>query len=278
VTYGGIGLLAVALSWVGLAAAEDPVLDPTEQPVRLKKKHKAKVEQEPAAEKKPDEPKKEDEAKKDGEAKKPARPNPAQAEEERKKLVQRVLKNMRAAEKRLAKRDPGEGTRQIQRDILKDLDKLIEETKQNPPQQQCKCSQGGKSSQNQKNQKNQSQSSNSQNSKNSQKPKNSKGGQQPKSGKNNSKGGQQPKNAKQNSGKKTQGKGKTGTGVGQTKVTKKNQNKNADLFKDVWGHLPETLRQEMDAYSRAKFIPKYDALLRQYYRSLSEQSRRKQGE
>jgi len=34
----------------------------------------------------------------------------------------------------------------------------------------------------------------------------------------------------------------------------------------------------MDAYSRERFMPRYDELLRQYYRALSEQSRKKDGE
>ena len=53
-------------------------------------------------------------------------------------------------------------------------------------------------------------------------------------------------------------------------------NKNADLYKDVWGHLPEALRAEMNAYSNDKqFMAKYDELIKRYYRSLAEQGRRK---
>ena len=49
----------------------------------------------------------------------------------------------------------------------------------------------------------------------------------------------------------------------------------ADLYKDVWGHLPETLRQEMDQYSREQFMAKYADLLKQYYATIAEKGRRK---
>jgi hypothetical protein len=49
----------------------------------------------------------------------------------------------------------------------------------------------------------------------------------------------------------------------------------ADLYKDVWGHLPEKLRQEMDQYSRERFMAKYDDLLKQYYATIAEKGRRK---
>ena len=52
-------------------------------------------------------------------------------------------------------------------------------------------------------------------------------------------------------------------------------NKIADLYKDVWGHLPETLRQEMDQYSREQFMAKYNDLLKQYYATIAEKGRRK---
>ena len=38
-----------------------------------------------------------------------------------------------------------------------------------------------------------------------------------------------------------------------------------DVYKDIWGHLPEKMRQEMDLYYREQFIPRYSELLKQYY-------------
>ena len=53
-------------------------------------------------------------------------------------------------------------------------------------------------------------------------------------------------------------------------------NRNADLYKDVWGHLPEALRAEMNAYSNPRpFMPRYDDLIKKYYRMIAEQGRKK---
>ena len=49
----------------------------------------------------------------------------------------------------------------------------------------------------------------------------------------------------------------------------------ADIYKDIWGHLPDKLRQEMDQYSREQFMAKYQDLLKQYYATIAEKGRRK---
>ena len=58
-------------------------------------------------------------------------------------------------------------------------------------------------------------------------------------------------------------------------MSKDEANKIADVFKDVWGHLPESMRAEMDAYSREQFMFKYKPHIEQYYSAISEKSRRK---
>ena len=55
---------------------------------------------------------------------------------------------------------------------------------------------------------------------------------------------------------------------------KRQNDKLADLYKDVWGQLPDRLRQEMDLYYREKFMPRYSELLRQYYAALAEQRKK----
>jgi hypothetical protein len=49
--------------------------------------------------------------------------------------------------------------------------------------------------------------------------------------------------------------------------------KMSDLSKDFWGHLPETLRQEVDHYYRDRFMPRYRDLLQEYYGRLAERDR-----
>ncbi|QJW98541.1 hypothetical protein [Frigoriglobus tundricola] len=43
-----------------------------------------------------------------------------------------------------------------------------------------------------------------------------------------------------------------------------------DVAKDVWGHLPDKLRQQMTQYYKEDVMPKYAELLRLYYSSLSD--------
>ena len=45
---------------------------------------------------------------------------------------------------------------------------------------------------------------------------------------------------------------------------------NDDVAKEVWGHLPDKLRQQMTQYYKEDVMPKYAELLKQYYSSLSE--------
>lgn len=43
-----------------------------------------------------------------------------------------------------------------------------------------------------------------------------------------------------------------------------------DVAKDVWGHLPDKLRQQMTQYYKEDVMPKYSELLKLYYSSLAE--------
>jgi hypothetical protein len=268
VAYTVLGLFVLTLAYAGLAAADDPILDPNEPPVRLKKKKNLdgdKTVDKKTEPRKDGEDKKDDENKKKDGADKDKILDPEKEvdpKEERERLIKGMLKKMETVEERLAKNDPGLGTREMQRDILKDLDALIEQTKKQPPPQSRR-----QSSRSQKN------SRNPKNSKNSGNPKNSKDSKKSKDKK-----GQRKDKASANSKKGREGK-KDGNGQGgKAKNAKKNKSKLAELYKDVWGELPKTLRLEMDAYSRAKYIREYEALLKQYYRTISEEDRSKKGE
>ena len=43
----------------------------------------------------------------------------------------------------------------------------------------------------------------------------------------------------------------------------------------MWGHLPESMRAEMNAYGREQFMAKYKDLIEKYYSTVSEKGRRK---
>jgi hypothetical protein len=264
------GLLVLLLAWTGLAVADDPILDPNEPPVRLKKKKKPDADK--AADKKMDTDKEDPADKPDGEDKKdksdkeakdkPSRPDrQAELKEQRERLVKRMLGNMETVEERLAKNDPGLSTRELQRDILKDLDTLIEQTKRQPPPQSS--SRQSRSSKSNKNSRNSKKPRNSSSSKGRKKSGSPMGGQQD---------NKSPRKGSQQKGKEPGREGKrggNGAGGGDKKNDKK-KNKLAEIYKNVWGHLPETMRAEMEAYSRAKYIREYEALLKQYYSNISD--------
>lgn len=241
--------IAALCTFTGLAFAEPPAPDDPEPPVRLKKKDKPKVE-EPEPEKKPVE-------KPTEKPKKPKDEEPQDAPApEAKEVVERLNKNLRVAEERLSKKDASERTLTVQRDILKDLDALIDQKqKQQDQQQQQQQNQDQNQQQNKNRNKPQEQNQSGQPDKPAPKPEPEK----PE--------GSEPK-PKQGEDKGKESKAGTDSKEGSTKI--------ADLYKDIWGHLPETLRQEMDAYAREQFMAKYQDVLKQYYTTIAEKGRKKE--
>lgn len=287
-------LFAGVVFLAGLAPADEPA-GQDEPPVRLKKK-KPKNDTKPATE-----PGKSDDKKKDAKKKEPPKAEPREAEpvtpqEEEKEVLRRVINNVHGVEERLAKNDLGEATRQKQRDILNDIELLIRRS-ENPPPQQPDANDGGGGGDDQNPMDNNSPQNQQGNGGKQSKGGSSKGGPQSKGQTGNGGGTNQPGGGQKSAGKQrggsqgTQkqaggpkptgskpggrdGKGTTG-GAGGGKDDHA-RNRNSDLYKDDWGHLPETLRAQMDAYSKPQpFMPKYDDLIKRYYRTIAEQGRRK---
>jgi hypothetical protein len=232
------GVLVLALILCARARADELVQDPPEPPVRLKKKVKAQAD--PAPEQKPVwRPQKSEERPvppKAGAAKGNAEPG-ENLEEKVQEIIHRLSKNLGLAEERLNNKDPGEGTQQVQRDIAKDLKELIAETqrRQQQPSASSSSSPGQRS-------------------------------QQARGMQNQSRLQPHPMNQLQQP---------TGTNRSGGTSARGEMSKIADLYKDIWGHLPEMLRQEMDQYSREQFMAKYQELLKQYYATIAEKGRRK---
>src|SRR5438105_2856718 len=145
----GLGcVLGIGLLVGGLVAGDDQVPEQPEPPLRLKKKVRPqpesptnpRPESTPKEEPKPKktEPPKPEEPKEDTELK------PQDVQEKISAITTRISKNLSQAEDRLQKHDPGEATQQTQRDILRDLDVLIEQTRR---QQQQSSSSSSSSSQ-----------------------------------------------------------------------------------------------------------------------------------
>jgi hypothetical protein len=258
-----LGALLLALPF--LAAADQPGPDQPEPPLRLKKKHRPV---DAAADKKPDAKNEQD---KEGSARKPKagdkdkvrepqtgrklrlpeddeQPRKDAAKEAQEALAQ-AAKEMRESRERLARKDTGEGTQEIQRDILKRLETLLKQQQQQDQQQQSQSS--SSSSRRQQDARSRGQQRNA--------------GQRQQTV-------QQRRQGQANQPQQTQA---DSAGRGTGRDAKERMSKIADLYKDVWGSLPETLRQEMDQYSRERFMPKYDDLLKQYYARVAEKGRRK---
>jgi hypothetical protein len=227
------GVTAVLLVLPATGRGQPPP-DAPEPPVRLKKKER---------------PKPPEEAEEKTEPVRPRQPQPGgdpqeitNLEEDTAAILARVSKNMGAVDERLGKIDPGEGTQQVQRDIVKDLDALLEKAKQ-PQQQQQNASR----------------------SPTARDPRDQSSGNQ---------------QTNQPSGTRSQAKAErkhqtAGQIGGGGKDKPEGASRIADLYKDVWGHLPETLRQEIDQYAKERFMAKYDDLLKQYYSTIATKGHRK---
>jgi hypothetical protein len=319
-------LLAAAVACVGFAgAADDPPPGEGDAPVRLKKKPRRPGEEKPADDKKPGD-KGKDGDDKPADDKKPGDKNktkgkggdeppaPGLPEEDEREVLDRVSRNLKTVGDRLANQELGEGTRQLQDDVLRDIESLIRRS-ESPPQ-------GGGAGQDQDQQDQDQGGAQSKGGASGQggQPKGSTGqGKQGRGQKSQGKGGaqaggqlgggNQPGGLRRPGGQKQtargnrrggrgdrlarggqqpsgqqpgqepggeDGKGQNG-GKGGGKTPPGVPDRNADLDKrDVWGHLPESLRAQMNAYaSQREFMAKHEALIRKYYRSISEQGRRK---
>jgi hypothetical protein len=265
-------LLAVMLV-VGFALADD-------EPPRLKKK--VKPTDDGAAKK--DEPKPKAEPKPDDKPRLPEKPKvedepdktPPEPEIDEQEVLNRLAKDLRAAEERLGSKDLSEGTKQVQRDILKGLEDLIKAS-QNSSQPDQQDPSGGAGQQQQQQQQKQQQAKGSTEKRNNQtKGRNQRAERQARrnqrrqqmAGKNQQQGSQQEQNEQQ---QEQAGNNPGGGAKGQ----ENDPNRNADLFKDIWGHLPYSMRAEMNAYGREKFMTKYEDLIKRYYDRAARESRRK---
>ncbi len=294
-------LLVLAFAVAGLSAQDKPGADPDEPPVRLKKKDKpAAAKEEPPTKTEPVKPSAEGKKPAVKEEKKGDEPPdvPEQPEKDEQEVLNHALKGSRSAEERLAKADAGDATQQLQRDVLKDLESLLEESRrgqQDQNQDQAQQGQQGQDQQNQQGQNQQGQSKGQQKGSQGQsKPQpgpGSPGGRQGRQ-----KGQQQVRHWRRGRDNRVgRGKGSGNAELGKDDPTQSenadnNQGKQpggggksseqatnlAEVYKDIWGELPKSLRQEMNAYSREEFMAKYKDVLKQYYATIAEKGRHKE--
>jgi hypothetical protein len=214
------------------------------------------------------------------------------------KTAERIADNAQKAGDRLKEKDPGSETRKIQDEIIKDIDALIRKAQNPPPQPPMNSDMspmppppkndgmpppkgsptegkgGGTSAKSPMGSGGSSGSSKA--DRRSRRERRPRGDSPMETGGPMAKGtGSEPMPG--NWEPKDAGSRPAGDSGGDRfgKASPKRQNdKLADLYKDVWGHLPDRLRQEMDLYYREKFMPRYSELLRQYYAALAEQRKK----
>lgn len=202
-------------------------------------------------------------------------------------IMARIAENLEKSEQLLKEKDISKKTLDIQQKIIEDLEKLIKQKESQSSQQQGASGSpkpGQKPSGNSRPQSGSGSSSQKQGkpSSGSQggKPKDKKesGGKGKSSPQQQDKKGEKAGSKQQKPGKKAgsqDSKSPAGTGIrgvpqGDPKITR---TKVPDL-RSQWGHLPKRKLDEIDAYSRERFMPRYDQLLRQYYRAIAERAKR----
>jgi hypothetical protein len=285
-----------------------------EPPVKLKKKKSAPVETQekpkdsvtkPVDKNKPDDNSEKKKEKVSSPEKNIDQPKDNLEEEE---IFGRIGKNLKDVDDRLGNLELGEATLQKQRDILEDIDKLLKKNQSNQSESQQSQSQSSSKSESQNKQTKSSSENQESNSNDSGKGQvKQKQGGLTKQGQQGADSGKQQKQGtpdKADSGnrngqlKDMQGQGKGGKGdsekaefANQNKGDNKNStsgdggksdpskdklNPSADVFKEAWGHLPETLRAELNAYGVPnQFMDRYDEMIRKYYARVAEKGGRK---
>ncbi len=152
----------------------------------------------------------------------------------------RVARQMREVERRLEDRDAGPATQEVQRQIVNDLDKLIEEARK------ASCSSPSGSSESQ--------------------PIAGRAPTAPPGSTAGQPSGQPSRRPAAESSQRPQGDdgGPPELDVGQVRT----------IMKELWGELPEQERQQMIESPPEEFLPKYEVLIENYFRRLSEEKRR----
>lgn len=228
---------------------------------------------------------------------------PAKPEETPGKLTERIVDKSDEAGKRLAEKQTGKDTQELQREIRDALDELIKKAQQPPPSSGGGgggmgdpsnsggggggggASQGGDSqegggagsSKSQKLAPGDGGSSSRPNRKPRPEPGSGNAGKEPKAGPEPSPK-KEPGDGKSNpmgGGKDTGAGGPGGSGT-PPKPTPTNP-RVPDVYKDVWGQLPDRVRKEMDQYYRSEFMPKYSEMLKLYFSALAERGEKAGG-
>jgi hypothetical protein len=164
--------------------------------------------------------------------------------------IQPIVKRMQAAQSRLKQGDTGAETRTIQEQVVRDLDKLIDAA--------ARQSSSGQGAQKSPSQGQQSQGSDE------------RAGQQPQQGKQGQPAGGQATNSGPTTGR---------NGSPRRPQPKKipASSDRSSLVREVWGHLPPAVRENVRVDFSETVLPAYDELVRQYFEALLEAAPTRRG-
>ena len=183
-----------------------------------------------------------------------------------------IVERMRSVQERLQKTETDQETRDLQTQIVKDLDTLIEKLKNqkppppNPNQNQPPPPPMGDTPPDQP-----PRGSPQPKPQNSQKQR--KGSEDKQSAEHKRK----PQDKEEKPAEEKPSKGKQARDSDNNRQPTRSVQEEAArqrVAKDVWGHLPATVRQELLNIYSEKYLPKYDEMVRKYYEALAEQNRR----
>jgi len=160
--------------------------------------------------------------------------------------LQRAVRLMRDAQQRIEQRDTSEKTREIQNQVVEDLDKLIKQLQQAQRNPQPNPQSDPSPSPMEFDEREQQQPENSTAQKNQD--------------------GQRRRD--QEKAAESTERAEQGTPTA-AELARREQ-----LEKDVWGHLPPAVRQQLLNVYSEKFLPRYEELVRRYYEALAEQNQR----
>lgn len=156
-------------------------------------------------------------------------------------IIPRLIDDTRAAASRLQEGELGPDTRQLQTQILADLDALLEQAAPPSPPPQ-----NGAASQDQQQQQQDAQ-----------------GEQQKDESPQDSQPGQDDEGRSDDPSKESQERSAQGTQIDAERQRR------LGLSTAAWGHLPPKVREQMRSAFSEEYLPQYDALVRQYYEALA---------
>ena len=150
--------------------------------------------------------------------------------------LQRAIEGMRSAQQSIEQQDTSRKTRDLQKQVIKDLETLIKLARQRPPNSDPSQSQPRSPSQQRKKQKSKTEKSHAQKDKKD----------------------QSPDSEDRNDSEKDN----------QAKFARRRLRPG-----DIWGHLPSKLREKLQQHYNENYLPQYDDLVRRYFQALAEQGR-----